>query len=224
MDKRRVNIFIILVLVLIAIAVVSALLTGGSIKNTVPTETPDPTPALTPSVVATPTPEPSIQPSSEPVTTPADQPQTSTSPSGTTVSPAPSQSVLNRVINQSGSFESNTGTKMIMYVNWTAVSQNSETVTLKIDVILSSYTLTVGSHSGTISVSGVDHSFMSPAISYKSEKVRNNASLATQSFEVTVPAGQLTSIPVSVEWNYNGTYGGKQISTVSAGGTISIQG
>lgn len=138
--------------------------------------------------------------------------------------PQPTQQVINRTINQTGSFESNTGTKMIMYANWTATSQNSETVTIKLDVILSTYTLSVGPHNGVITVAGVDYSFTSPGISYKSEKVRNNAVLTSRSIEVTVPAGQATAIPVSVKWDFYGTYGGVEISRVSAGGTINIQG
>lgn len=217
MNKHRINIFIALVLVLIIIAAVSMWLTSRDIKDTVPAESAQPTPALTPSVISTPTPAPteSAQPSSSP--SPSAQP-------GQTAAPQPTQQVINRTINQTGSFESNTGTKMIMYANWTATSLNSETVTIKLDVILSTYTLSVGPHNGVITVAGVDYSFTSPGISYKSEKVRNNAVLTSRSIEVTVPAGQATAIPVSVKWDFYGTYGGVEISRVSAGGTINIQG
>ena len=221
MNKHRINIFIALVLVLIIIAAVSMWLTSRDIKNTVPTESAPPTPALTPSVISTPTPAPaeSARPSADPSASPSPSVQP-----GQTAAPQPTQQVINRTINQTGSFESNTGTKMIMYANWTATSQNSETVTIKLDVILSTYTLSVGPHNGVITVAGVDYSFTSPGISYKSEKVRNNAALTSRSIEVTVPAGQATAIPVSVKWDFYGTYGGMEISRVSAGGTINIQG
>ena len=221
MNKHRINIFIALVLVLIAIAAVSALLTGRDINNTVPSQSAPPTPALTPSVISTPTPSPaeSLAPSANP----SEAPSVSDNPNHT-AAPQPSGKVINRTINQSGSFESTTGTKMIMYANWTATSQNSETVTIKLDVILSTYTLNVGAHSGVITVAGQDYAFTSPAISYKSEKARNNALLTSRSVEVTVPAGQATAVPVSVSWSFNGTYGGVEIAQVSAGGTINIQG
>ena len=221
MNKHRINIFIALVLVLIIIAAVSMWLTSRDIKNTVPTESAQPTPALTPSVISTPTPAPaeSARPSADPSASPSPSVQP-----GQTAAPQPTQQVINRTINQTGSFESNTGTKMIMYANWTATSQNSETVTIKLDVILSTYTLSVGPHNGVITVAGVDYSFTSPGISYKSEKVRNNAVLTSRSIEVTVPAGQATAIPVSVKWDFYGTYGGVEISPVSAGGTINIHG
>lgn len=221
MNKHRINIFIALVLVLIIIAAVSMWLTSRDIKNTVPTEIAQPTPALTPSVISTPTPAPaeSARPSADPSASPSPSVQP-----GQTAAPQPTQQVINRTINQTGSFESNTGTKMIMYANWTATSQNSEIVTIKLDVILSTYTLSVGPHNGVITVAGVDYSFTSPGISYKSEKVRNNAVLTSRSIEVTVPAGQATAIPVSVKWDFYGTYGGVEISRVSAGGTINIQG
>ena len=221
MNKHRINIFIALVLVLIIIAAVSMWLTSRDIKNTVPTESAQPTPALTPSVISTPTPAPaeSARPSADPSASPSPSVQP-----GQTAAPQPTQQVINRTINQTGSFESNTGTKMIMYANWTATSQNSEIVTIKLDVILSTYTLSVGPHNGVITVAGVDYSFTSPGISYKSEKVRNNAVLTSRSIEVTVPAGQATAIPVSVKWDFYGTYCGVEISRVSAGGTINIQG
>ena len=221
MNKHRINIFIALVLVLIIIAAVSMWLTSRDIKNTVPTESAQPTRALTPSVISTPTPAPaeSARPSADPSASPSPSVQP-----GQTAAPQPTQQVINRTINQTGSFESNTGTKMIMYANWTATSLNSETVTIKLDVILSTYTLSVGPHNGVITVAGVDYSFTSPGISYKSEKVRNNAVLTSRSIEVTVPAGQATAIPVSVKWDFYGTYGGVEISRVSAGGTINIQG
>lgn len=219
MNKHRINIFIALVLVLIIIAAVSMWLTSRDIKNTVPTESAQPTPALTPSVISTPAPAESARPSADPSASPSPSVQP-----GQTAAPQPTQQVINRTINQTGSFESNTGTKMIMYANWTATSQNSETVTIKLDVILSTYTLSVGPHNGVITVAGVDYSFTSPGISYKSEKVRNNAVLTSRSIEVTVPAGQATAIPVSVKWDFYGTYGGVEISRVSAGGTINIQG
>lgn len=221
MNKHRINIFIALVLVLIAIAAVSALLTGRDINNTVPVQSAQPTPALTPSVISTPTPSP--EESLAPSANPSEAPSVSDNPNHT-AAPQPSGKVISRTINQSGSFESTTGTKMIMYANWTATSQNSETVTIKLDVILSTYTLNVGAHSGVITVAGQDYAFTSPAISYKSEKARNNALLTSRSVEVTVPAGQATAVPVSVSWSFNGTYGGVEIAQVSAGGTINIQG
>lgn len=221
MNKHRINIFIALVLVLIAIAAVSALLTGRDINNTVPAQSAQPTPALTPSVISTPTPSP--EESLAPSANPSEAPSVSDNPNHT-AAPQPSGKVISRTINQSGSFESTTGTKMIMYANWTATSQNSETVTIKLDVILSTYTLNVGAHSGVITVAGQDYAFTSPAISYKSEKARNNALLTSRSVEVTVPAGQATAVPVSVSWSFNGTYGGVEIAQVRAGGTINIQG
>lgn len=149
MNKHRINIFIALVLVLIIIAAVSMWLTSRDIKDTVPTESAQPTPALTPSVISTPTPAPteSAQPTAEPSSSPSPSAQP-----GQTAAPQPTQQVINRTINQTGSFESNTGTKMIMYANWTATSLNSETVTIKLDVILSTYTLSVGPHNGVITV------------------------------------------------------------------------
>lgn len=210
MDKHRIHIFIALVLVLIIIAAVSAWLTGSSIKDAAPDSSAEPTePAVTPSVVSTPTPAPTPTPTAD-AATPSAQPSQSGG--------------ISRSINSSGSFESNTGTKMVMYVNWTAVSENSEDVTLRFDIILSTYTLSVGAHNGVINVNGVDYAFTSPGISYESEKVKNEAKLASITATVKVPAGEKVSIPVSASWDFFGTYSGKEISQVTAGGSIDIQG
>lgn len=225
MDKRRVNIFIALVLVLIIIAAVSAWATSSSIRGTAPSQTAEPTgPVVTPSVVSTPTPAPTATPipSSEPSVQPTDASGSNNNNNGSNNGSAPSQ--LDRVINQSGSFESSTGTKMIMYLNWSAISQNSESVTIKVDLVLSTYTLSVGAHNGVVTINGIDYRFTSPGISYKSEKVRNNAVLTIVSATVTVPAGQAASIPVSASWDFYGTYGGVEMSQVTAAGTINIQG
>lgn len=218
MDKHRVHIFIALVLVLIIIAAVSAWLTGSSIKDAVPSSSAEPSaPVVTPSVVPTPTPAPAPTPTAD-AAAPSVQP--SARPSA-----QPSQSGgISRSINSTGSFESNTGTKMVMYVNWTAVSENSEDVTIRFDIILSTYTLSVGAHNGVINVNGVDYTFTSPGISYESEKVKNEAKLASITATVKVPAGEKVSIPVSASWDFFGTYSGKEISQVTAGGSIDIQG
>ena len=218
MDKHRVNIFIALVLVLIIIAAVSAWLTGSNMKDTAPTETAQPTPGLTPSVITTaPTAEPTETAAPEPTATPETEPSEAPQPSQ-----APGN--VNRTINESGSFESNTGTNMIMYLNWSAVSQNSETVTIKIDLTLSTYALSIGPHNGIISVNGTDYRFTSAGVTHTNNDSRNTTNLTSTSINVTVPAGQSVNIPVSAVWDFNGTYNGKPITQISAGGTISLHG
>lgn len=222
MDKRRLYIFMALVLALVLIAVISLVLTGGGIKDSAPSGSASPTESAQPSSAVTPSAEESTSPSASPTVSvsPTVQPIATAEPT-----PTPSaQPTVTRTISESGSFESSTGTKMIMYLNWTLVSQNSETATLRVNLSLSTYTLSLGQRSGVITVAGVDHSFTSPAIDYESELTRNSATLADMSFDVTVPVGQLTSIPVSASWSFNGTYGGTEIAQVTAGGTITVQG
>ena len=111
-----------------------------------------------------------------------------------------------------------------MQVNWSVSSANDRELTLQLDLVLYSYTLSVGPHNGVVNVNGTDYSFTSPGISYKSEKYMNAAPMT--SLTVTVPAqlGETVSIPVSVSWDFYGTYGGKDIGRITAADTITVQG
>lgn len=208
MDKHRTNIFISLVLVLLIIAAISAWATGSSIKRNAPSVSDKPETSDTPTVTQTP------QPTVEPTATPAVQtPQPTTEPVGNT-----------RVVDESGSFASNTGTKLNMVANWSVTSANDNELTLKLDLVLNSYTLSVGPHNGVVTVNGVDYSFTSAGISYKSEQQMNSAPLTSLTVTIPAPLGDAVSIPVAVSWDFYGTYGGKDISKITASDTISIQG
>lgn len=211
MDKHRTNVFISLVLVLLIIAAISAWATGSSILRGAPDVSKKPTVSDNASAASTPTPQqtavPTTAPSAKPVQTPEPTPVGST-----------------RTVNESGSFSSNTGTKLNMQVNWTVTSANDKELTLKLDLVLNSYTLSVGPHNGVVSVNGSDHSFTSPGVSYKSEQHMNSAPMT--SLTVTIPAelGQTVSIPVTASWDFYGTYGGTDIGKITASDTITIQG
>ena len=207
MDKHRTNVFISLVLVLLIIAAISAWATGSSILSNAPSVSEKPETGDSAVAAVTPAPQTTAAPSAQPTSTPEPTPVGST-----------------RTISESGSFSSNTGTKLNMQVNWSVTSANDKELTLQLDLVLYSYTLSVGPHNGVVSVNGADYSFTSPGVSYKSEQYMNAAPLT--SITVTVPAelGEAVSIPVEASWDFYGTYGGKDISRITAADTITIQG
>ena len=207
MNKHRTNVFISLVLVLLIIAAVSAWATGSSILSSAPSVSEKPEVSDNAVAAVTPTPQPTAVPSAQPTPTPEPTPVGST-----------------RTLSESGSFSSNTGTKLNMQVNWSVTSANDKELTLQLDLVLYSYTLSVGPHNGVVRVNGTDHIFTSPGISYKNEKYMNAAPLT--SITVTVPAelGETVSIPVEASWDFYGTYGGKDIGRITAAETITIQG
>lgn len=210
MDKHRTNIFISLVLVLLIIAAISAWATGSSIKRNAPSVSEKPETSDNASPTVTPTP----QPTAEPTATPAPEtPAPTIEPVGNT-----------RTVDESGSFSSNTGTKLNMVANWSVTSANDSELTLKLDLVLNSYTLSVGPHNGVVTVNGVDYSFTSPGISYKNEQYMNSAPMTSLTVTVPAPLGETVSIPVAVSWDFYGTYGGKDISKITASDTISVQG
>ena len=153
MDKHRTNVFISLVLVLLIIAAVSAWATGSSIKRSAPSVSEKPEVSDNASAAATPSPQPTVLPTAQPTSAPEPTPAAST-----------------RTVSESGSFSSNTGTKLNMQVNWSVTSANDSELTLQLDLVLYSYTLSVGPHNGVVNVNGTDYSFTSPGISYKSEQ------------------------------------------------------
>ena len=46
--------------------------------------------------------------------------------------------------------------------------------------------------------------------------------LGTQTFTVSAPAGQTTSIPVQANWQFNGNYGDTAVPVLECGGYINI--
>ena len=46
--------------------------------------------------------------------------------------------------------------------------------------------------------------------------------LGTQTFTVSAPAGQTTSIPVQANWQFNGNYGDTSVPVLECGGYINI--
>ena len=207
MNKHRTNVFISLVLVLIIIAAISAWATGSSIKRNAPSVSEKPEVSDNASAAATPSPQPTVLPTAQPTSAPEPTPAAST-----------------RTVSESGSFSSNTGTKLNMQVNWSVSSANDRELTLQLDLVLYSYTLSVGPHNGVVNVNGTDYSFTSPGISYKSEQYMNAAPMTSMPLTVPAKLGETVSIPVSVSWDFYGTYGGKDIGRITAADTITVQG
>ena len=111
-----------------------------------------------------------------------------------------------------------------MQGNWSVSSANDRELTLQLDLVLYSYTLSVGPHNGVVNVNGTDYSFTSPGISYKSEQYMNAAPMTSMTLTVPAELGETVSIPVSVSWDFYGTYGGKDIGRITAAETITVQG
>ena len=179
-----------------AAATATAEPTATSAPTATPTEAPTATPAPTAKPTATPT--PTAAPTSTPVPTAAP-----------TAVPS---------YNQSGEFRSDSGANINIVVKW-YLSGTGDYPTLKLDAYVSSYALQTGDRIGDV-VFNVNGN-----LSYASSSaIQIDGGGLTESYlgstSVNVSAG--SDVPVNVTWYFNGTYSGKDISTITAESTIHI--
>lgn len=181
-------------------------------------ETPVPIPTWAPA----PTPPPANRPASNPA--PQQQPQQQQPQQNTPVAaPTPAPTPAPRPAGQSlgsGGFRSATGAGLELVCDWSAVSaaDNKAEVTLTVSIESSTIYLNewqdciglrVGDQTGTLT---------QPALSYEGGKTTH--SVGTKTFTVSLAGG--SSLPVAVEWHYNGTYSGVALDVIECGGTINL--
>ena len=173
---------------------------GGSAAAATATAEPTATsaPTATPTEAPTATPAPTAAPTSTPVPTAAP-----------TAVPS---------YNQSGEFRSDSSANINIVVKW-YLSGTGDYPTLKLDAYVSSYALQTGDRIGDV-VFNVNGN-----LSYASSSaIQIDGGGLTESYlgstSVNVSAG--SDVPVNVTWYFNGTYSGKDISTITAESTIHI--
>ena len=181
-------------------------------------ETPVPIPTWAPA----PTPPPANRPASNPA--PQQQPQQQQPQQNTPVAaPTPAPTPAPRPAGQnlgSDSFRSATGAGLELICDWSAVSaaDNKAEVTLTVSIESSTIYLNewqdciglrVGDQTGTLT---------QPALSYEGGKTTH--SVGSKTFTVSLAGG--SSLPVAVEWHYNGTYSGVALDVIECGGTINL--
>lgn len=175
-----------------------------------PTATPEASPEtsqtpITPLVTltlpptATPTPTPTAVPTATPVPTP------------------PAREL------GSGSFRSDTGVPINLVCSWSAKASSSDTAQLTITVALESYSLfinakadalryTVDGNTASATVAAINTDTTTPILTELGEK----------SFTVNIKDGETLTIPVVVEWLFEGVYSKVTLETVTASSNITI--
>lgn len=212
MAKQKTHIFIALVLVLLIIAAVTAWITHDKSQESDPDTTAAP---VSSSEVIVTTAEP-IQTAS-PIN-PTGAPETPKP----TETPAPAPQGDGRV-NQSGSFASDTGTKLNTIVEWKAVSTDEHNLSVTVNVYVQSYSLEIGRRTGsTIYVNGNGYSFTSNPVTHTDNNRLETTQITTVTVNVPAEAGTTVNIPISVDWFYNGQYSGKDIERVVAESVITV--
>ena len=145
-------------------------------------------------------------PSTEVPSTPAATPVPTPSPTPpSTPSPTPPDSA-------SGTLRSNTGTGLNIVADW---SLSGTTLTVKVSA--ESYSLySQGAwHAGSVTVGGQTYYFDTQAIEY------DGPSLGTHELGSVTISGVSAPAQIEVGWHFQGTYGGTELDTITASGTIS---
>lgn len=169
---------------------------GGTTVDILPsTPTPEATPSPTPTPIPTPSPRPTPTPTPTPAPTPTPEPAA-----------------------VSGSFRSDSGTKLNILVEWKAYPAAGGGYRLAVDVSAESYSFYTDAlyNSIAITVGGTTYALNSPKVSYEGNDLAVTP-LVSQSAEVSSGA-----VPITVTWNYKGTYSGVEIESITASGTAQL--
>lgn len=211
MAKQKLHVFIALVLIILIIAAVTAWLFHDKTEPVEPVETPVPVTTAEP-----------IEPTDTPVTTAEPIEPTPTPEPEPTATPEPEPHGT-RTLNQSGSFKSDTGTKLNLIVDYAVTSKDDSTLSVKVNVYVESYSLEIGSRSGnTIFVNGQGYGFVSNPINHTDNNKTQKTLITTVTIDVPAAIGETVNIPISVDWNYRGSYSGQEIEHILAEGTVTV--
>ena len=213
--KRSTAYFAILLILVVAIAALSIAVIRrreptqpadpAELTDTTPaspvTETTQPTP---PAVTETPPPpsEPPVFETRPPEETPAPTPTPTPEPT-----PAPTAS---------GGIRSDTGTGLNMQANWRVYADASGKLKLQVDVNAVSYSFYTDAlyQAVVLTVGGSSYSANSAAVQYGGKDLITSP---IASFTVDAPP---SGTPISVVWNYKGSYSGKPLDQIIASGTV----
>ena len=167
-------------------------------------------PAASPAAAPTPAPAAEQTPSAEPSPVPTTAPTSSPAESyGTPLG--------------SGSFTSDTGAKINIIADWVAMTSGPDTVNVKVTVSVISYSLVTAAFPDRVHI-GLNGQYVSlgaPAINYTGT-AQVTSPLNDYTFTANLADGDTVSLPLSVVWDYRGSYGEMQIDSIECGGSITL--
>lgn len=216
------------VVILLVILIVAAVMVVGSLKTELADRTvslvdsdplfttlPEKNNVTLPAESAAPktTPEPEVKVHVQPTPVPAHTPAPTPVPT-----PAPTPTPTPRPVSASGSFSSSTGTYLNIIVDWKAYTEADGTTMLQVDVNASHYTFFTTSQYQAlhINVNGQTADLNTSSISCDTNTLHISP-LGT--FTTKVQPG---SVPITVTWDYRGTYSGVELEKITATGTANL--
>ena len=114
----------------------------------------------------------------------------------------------------SGSFASQTGTSLNLFVSWTAQADYIGQKTLYVTVYTTSYSLFTGALTNAVelTVNGMSYYATPNAINYSGNTMATNV-LSSFAIQNAASPASITAV-----WHFNGTYSGVPINAISASG------
>ena len=124
----------------------------------------------------------------------------------------------------SGTFRSDSGTSINIHADWNALVSGANTVDITVTAYVDSYSLftTASPDVLNISVDGQYFSLASPAIEIPTTTQPVSTKINSRTVTVTLSGGETRNIPVEVNWQYRGTYGGTYLDSIECGGNITL--
>ena len=124
----------------------------------------------------------------------------------------------------SGSFRSETGVPLNVRADWTAGILDANTVGVKVDVYLESYSLQIIASHNAVNISVGDNyqSSDTPDVNIDDNSTLHSTLIATTMHTIPLSGGEARSFPMQVQYLFRGTYFKQEIDTIECGGAIQL--
>ena len=188
--------------------------TSQGVSNPIIINTPDPNDKPQPSQA------PDAEPSPPPETTPEPTPSPEASPEPSP-EPTPEPEISGEEIGR-GTFRSDTGISLNLAADWTAVSLPEGKTEVTVSVKLESRMLHTRAQPLKISLGTQSVTITAAAVDYD-EKEQLITDMGSKTFTVDLAQGETVTLPLEVEWQFQGTYSGKEFPTLNCGGDITLE-
>lgn len=132
--------------------------------------------------------------------------------------------VVNYNFSESGTIRSDTGTKLNLYINWSATSKNGKVLKVKFTVGIESYSIQVGARQnlGKFKLNGKSYTYSTDALTIADNRKKVNTDFYTFEEEYEFTKGETLTFDVVASWVFNGVYGGTPLETLVAGDTVRL--
>lgn len=124
----------------------------------------------------------------------------------------------------SGTFGSYPVLQFGLYCEWRGVpNMRTNSTRITVNVYLQYYRISVGQVDGTVTVDGISQNFTSPEINNNSAETWTRTLLGSFVQDISHNAeGEKNDVTISVSWDFNNTYSGTAVETITATTTVDL--